>query len=169
MLNEIDYRTYYYPENTPGSSNTGKYFHQLSEASQTALTAVERWVYQDNINLNNLGTNDLHHQLLILRYLRANQFNVSKTISHIEKNIEWRKSIDIDTLIKQKPEKILGCTLEDLTSVFPHWHSGYDKTGRPVLFKQYGKFEAGQIKKLVGGKNFDAVVQYHIWLSLIHI
>ena len=46
--------------------------------------------------------------------------------------------------------------------MFPHWHSGYDKTGRPVLYKQYGKFDASTVKKLCGG-SFDNVVKYHIW------
>jgi hypothetical protein len=154
---------YPYPDSTPGSvDTTGRYWLKLSEDSQTALTAVQRWIDSDRINLQALGTNDLHSSLLLIRYLRANNFNAKKTIAHIQKNIEWRKTMDIAAIVKQRPEDILGCSLEELTAVFPHWHSGYDKTGRPVLFKQYGNFEAGLIKKLVGG-SFDNVVRYHIW------
>lgn len=41
-------------------------------------------------------------------------------------------------------------------------HCHYDKTGRPVLYKQYGKFDAAQLKALSGG-NFDNILKYHIW------
>ena len=160
---EPTYREYPYPETTPGSINNGKYWHQLSEQNQEALNAVEKWVQDEQIDLSQLGTADLHFSLLLLRYLRANRFDATKTIAHIQKNIEWRKTMNVSEIISQSPEKILGCTLEELTNVFPHWHSGYDKTGRPVIYKQYGKFDAGQIKKLVGGKNFDNVTKYHIW------
>ena len=30
---------------------------------------------------------------------------------------------------KRNPEDILHCKMNELTKVFPHWHSGYDKTG----------------------------------------
>jgi hypothetical protein len=155
--------TYMYPTSTPGSiADNSKYWQQLSPQSQEALTAVEQWVAREKFEVRKISTAELHPALLLLRYLRANQFNAAKTITHLQKNAEWRKTKDIDALIKQTPEEILGCKMEELTAVFPHWHSGYDKTGRPVLFKQYGKFDAAKVKKLVGG-SFEPVVRYHLW------
>ena len=59
--------------------------------------------------------------------------------------------MQVPLLLQQHtPEQLLGCAMDSVTSVFPHWHSGYDKTGRPVLYKQYGKFEATLLKKLTG-------------------
>ncbi len=148
---ETNFTEYRYPDSTPGSiSNNGKYWHELNQASQDALNTVQQWVEKENVDLKQLGTNDLHPALLILRYLRANQFNATKTIAHIQKNLEWRKTMNVTALVSQRPEEILGCTLEELTSVFPHWHSGYDKTGRPVLYKQYGKFEVGLLYIFLG-------------------
>ncbi len=68
--------------------------------------------------------------------------------------------MDVDGIVASKPEDILGCSLEALTAVFPHWHSGYDKTGRPVLYKQYGKFDAGKIKKMT---TVADLMKYHVW------
>ena len=104
----------------------------------------------------------MHPSLTLLRYLRANQFNYEKTIEHIQRNIAWRKDYNVDELMKLDPEIILGCKLEDLTAFYPHWQSGLDKTGRPVIYKQYGKFDASKVKKLVGG-TFDNVIKYHVW------
>jgi hypothetical protein len=59
------------------------------------------------------------------------------------------------------PEELLGIDrLSDLTSVFPHWHSGFDKYGRPVLYKQYGLFETSTLLKMT---SIDAIMNYHIW------
>ena len=109
----------------------------------------------------------------------------------MRKNISWRKEHGVDRILENKPEEILGCSMEALTEVFPHWQLGTDKTGRsglycivlycmcvvsavvrhpnraalflrPVLYKKYGKFDATLIKKLTGG-SFDNVIKYHIW------
>jgi hypothetical protein len=98
--------------------------------------------------------------LLFLRYLRANSFDLSKTKAHILSNIEWRKTMKIDQIISFSPDQILGRPIEQLTEVFPHWQMGFDRTGRPVLYKRYGPFDAARIKKMFGG-NFDRIVRYH--------
>ena len=90
------------------------------------------------------------------------------------------------SIVDQSPEEILGCKMSELTAVFPHWQvtimtvlyfltfdrktnyayqTGYDKTGRPVLYKQYGKFDATTVKKLTGG-TFDNVIRYHGIINL---
>ena len=154
-----------YPEGTPGAdfkNNGGKYIRNLSAPNQAILTELAQWIVTENINLNDLSLDILDESLLLLRYLRANNFNVKKTKKHIVTNIEWRKSQNIPELMKQNPEDILGCKLADLVGFFPHWHSGYDKTGRPLLFKQQGAFDMKEIKKLCGG-NFESMLRYHIW------
>lgn len=154
-----------YPEHTPGSdfkNNGGKYLRNLSDANKAVLFELQQWVVTDNINLRELCTHVLHDDLLLLRYLRANNFNTKKAKKQMLKVIEWRRSQNISELMTQTPEQILGCRLADLMEHFPHWHSGFDKTGRPLLFKQQGAFEMKQIKALCGG-NFDRIIRYHVW------
>lgn len=143
-------------------NNNDKYWNTLSSANSAVLSTLKKWAINDCVEISLLTNNDLHPTFLLLRYLRYNQFNIPKAKAHILKSIEWRKANNVPALIKQSPEEILGCRMEDLMNVFPHWHSGYDKTSRPVVFKQYGKFDAGLIKKLLGG-SFDNIVRYHIW------
>lgn len=64
-------------------------------------------------------------------------------------------------LIHQRPDEILGCNIKDLVTFFPHWQSGYDKFGRPVLYKQYNN--AFDSSKILSMSSMEAVTKYHIW------
>jgi hypothetical protein len=152
-----------YPEGTPYRENkAGTYWPALNPNAQKAFDYIQEWLQKNNIDLKELSLFDVDQRLTVLRYLRANKFDTKKTCAHVEKNIQWRKTMKVTELITMRPEAILGFSLERFTAVFPHWHYGFDKTGRPVLYKQYGKFDASKIKKLSGG-NFDRVIQYHVW------
>jgi len=160
-LRSID--SFPYPDTTPGADPVhGVYWGGLSSTSQRALDDMQQWVAEQHVDLSRLSTNDLHSGLLLLRYLRANQFDTAKTKDQILSNIEWRDNMSVTTVSRQLPEDILGFSVEQLAACLPHWQTGYDKTGRPVLYKQYTKFDATALKGLCGG-DFDRVMQYHIW------
>jgi hypothetical protein len=96
-----------------------------------------------------------------LRYLRANSFSVEKTISHILTNLSWREEQGVIHLLASRPESILGVnSMSEITGIFPHWHSGYDRFGRPVIYKQYGNFDVSRLLKVT---TLDALMKYHIW------
>ena len=159
---EIDFP---YPESTPGAdfkNNAGRYLRNLSEPNRVILNEMHDWVKTDSINLDELSGCILDRSLLLLRFLRANNFVTKKAKKHILKCMEWRKTNNVAEVANMNPEEILGCRVNDLVEHFPHWHIGYDKTGRPLLFKQQGEFDMKEIKKLCGG-NFDRISRYHIW------
>ena len=154
-------QSFVYPEGTAGYQPTkGKYFHSLSPDQEAALTTLTSWVTEKDIDVLALGRYTLHPSLTLLRYLRANDFDCDKAISHMTSNMAWRVEKGVDGLMAQDPESILGCPMRDVTAVFPHWHSGYDKTGRPVLYKQYAKFDVAKLKTMSG---VDNIARYHIW------
>ena len=132
---------YNYPANTPGAANSiptngvvgksdGRYAHSLNETNTVILNEVINRAKDDNIDILALNTYSLHPSLTILRYLRANDFDMTKTIDHMKRNLLWRNDNQIPSLQSKSPEEILNCQLRDLTSVFPHWQIGHDKTGR---------------------------------------
>ena len=157
-LNEQDF-SYYYPVNSPYNNSEG-FFHHLTTEQADALLQVQKWVVDDDVDMANLTPHTLHPVLTLLRYLRANGFDAEKAIEHMSKNIEWRAENKVDELTTMNPEDILGCSLASLTTFFPHWHCGYDTTGRPVLYKQYGKFDVGKLKEIT---SIEAVIRYHVW------
>jgi hypothetical protein len=71
--------------------------------------------------------------------------------------------MEVKSLINLKPEEILHIhSLNEITSMFPHWHCGYDKVGRPVIYKQYGKFDCAKLLKITSiGK-----MVFHLLLSI---
>lgn len=152
---------YPYPENTPGSSSEAQgYYHNLKADCIELLGIIQRWVIDNGVDMGKLAQYSLHPTLTLLRYLRANKFDTEKTIAHINRNMAWRNEMNVPEIITKTPEQLLGCSIFDLMKVFPHWHMGYDKTGRPVLYKQYGGFDVAAVKKVT---TIDDMLKYHIW------
>lgn len=152
-------RTLSYP---PESQYYGKegYLHNLTVAQESVLCDVQKWIVDEGYELSDLAQFSLHPKLTLLRYLRANDFDFKKATEHISRNIKWREEYNVKELTQMNPEDILGCPMNSLVEIFPHWHCGYDKMGRPVLYKQYGKFDTEKIKEI---SSIDAVAKYHIW------
>lgn len=133
----------------------------LSQDQTTALESLQKWIVDERIDISDLALNTLHPKLTLLRYLRANKFSVEKAIEKMKLNIEWRSKMRVKDLIALTPAEILGCDMSELVEYFPHWQSGFDKHGRPVLYKQYNNhFDAAKILKL---SSTEAITKYHIW------
>lgn len=137
------------------------YLGCLSEVEALALETLQNWIIDERVDISDLALNSLHPRLTLLRYLRANKFSVDKAIEKIETNLKWRSEMKVKELINLRPDEILGCEMSDLVEFFPHWQSGNDKHGRPVLYKQYNShFDASKILKL---SSSEAITRYHIW------
>lgn len=148
-----------YPEKTLGSGDN-RFLHHLSPENEHLLETLRNWFISESLNILDLGKFGLHPDLTLLRYLRANNMNLEKSKAHLLRNIQWRKDMSVDDINANHPNDNLGEGLHLLTQYLPHWQYGFDKTGRPVLYKQYAKFDATSIKKIVP---FENVVRYHVW------
>jgi hypothetical protein len=150
-----------YPDGSSYATSKG-YLNNLNADQDEALTAIQLWVINSNVEMKALSPCTLHPTLLLLRYLRANNFSIEKTTAHITANLKWREEQGISTdILKQRPEIILGVqTMKEVTSIFPHWHCGSDSLGRPVIYKQYGDFDVARLLKVT---TMDALMKYHIW------
>ena len=127
-----------YEPSSPYHGRDG-YHGSLTPTQTAALEEVQRFVVDQAIDLSDLALNALFPQLTLLRYLRANKFDVEKTTAQIQKNVEWRIEHKVKELVGKSPDDILGCDMESLVAVFPHWQCGFDTCGRPVMYKQYSK------------------------------
>ena len=116
---------------------------------------------EQRFEFSDLCLNSLHPKLTLLRYLRANKFSIEKTKAHILRNLEWRVEMDVKGICSKTPEEVLGCDLKDLMNIFPHWQSGFDELGQPIIYKQYSSnFDATKILQLA---TKDSIARYHIW------
>ena len=164
-LQDHDMITELYPYPKGNSNYDGKgYYHHLNNEQSAALTYLQRYAIDNRIDMSLLSSYALHPSLILLRYLRANNFDVDKSITIIQNNIEWRIKMNVPKILQLNPDQILGCSLNKLTQMYPHWHCGYDRIGRPVLYKQYGKFDATTLKSFT---SLDSLRKYHIWEQVI--
>lgn len=70
--------------------------------------------------------------VILLKFLRARDFDVKKAFLMLKNTLIWRKQYNVDALIDED----LGDDLEKV--VFMH---GHDKEGHPVCFNVYGEFQ----------------------------
>lgn len=70
--------------------------------------------------------------VILLKFLRARDFDVRKAFVMLKNTIIWRKEYNVDGLIDED----LGDDLEKV--VFMH---GHDKDGHPVCYNVYGEFQ----------------------------
>ena len=84
-----------YPDKSSYATSQG-YLNNLNADHNDALQSIQRWVISRHVQINSLSSSILHPTLLLLRYLRANNFSVEKTITHLETNMK----VEVFTLLK---------------------------------------------------------------------
>lgn len=78
-------------------------------------------------------------QSCLLRFLRARDYRVDAAAEMLRKDMVWRKALNMRALASKRRAEVAGCDEEVLREHLPCWHQGYDRAGRPVIIKQYGK------------------------------
>ena len=126
------------------------------------LNDLKERLVDRSFELVDLCLNALNWDLILLRYLRANSFDAKKAYKHILRNVAWRKENNVAELVNMDPNDILGIDIQEIMKTAPHWHRGFDKYGRPIIYKHYGAtFNATHIKDQVG--SLAPMERYHVW------
>lgn len=150
----------------PDSPYYGKpgYYGGLTVREKEILRSLRDKLENRDFELEDLCLSALNWDLVLLRYLRANKFNADTAHKHILRNVQWRKDNDIKQLVSMDPDEILGINVREVLRFAPHWHRGFDKCGRPIIYKHYGStFNATHVKDLIGAGTLDPMARYHVW------
>jgi hypothetical protein len=148
-----------YDPSSPYAKSAG-YLNSLTSQQKLAFEELQHQIISRSINLNDVAFNFLHPSLVLLRYLRANNFDVLRAIQHIDDSISWRKSFGIDRLCETPPEEVLGTDIRLLVNILPHWHCGCDKFGRPIVYRIYTKFDSAKLEEFY---SLESLLRYHVW------
>jgi hypothetical protein len=154
---------YSYAEGTVGFEKTG-FYGSLTYEQTCIFDSLRSALMDEELDLADFITSinpPILPILALLRFLRANNWSLTKTLKHIRRTIEWRKEMKVRDILAQRPEEILDIeNMEQLLEHYPHYHRGFDELNRPVLYKKYSYFKSWEVIKYT---SWERLQRYHIW------
>ena len=107
-----------------------------------------------------LAEADGAEETVVLRYLRANNFDVARANDQWAATLAWREVENVDAMMQtQRPPKVCETPLL-LQGLYPHMMAGYDRGGRPVRIECMGRVNS---KQMYLHTTEEAIMRYHTW------
>jgi len=136
------------------------YVGTMTGVEETGLSALKGEIRRTGLQLDIAKHPLVAEDSFLLRFLRARKFNALQAYEMIRSDIEWREKEEVAQLRFQKPSDILGCDPSIVTQYLPHWQSGFDKVGRPVIYKHFGATQTWSLKEHMTLEN---LVKFYWW------
>uniref|UniRef100_A0A1B6BXY7 CRAL-TRIO domain-containing protein n=1 Tax=Clastoptera arizonana TaxID=38151 RepID=A0A1B6BXY7_9HEMI len=114
-----------------------RYLGKLTPMQESSLVQLRKWVAQ-------LQKGKMPSDTMLLRFLRARDFNVEKARGLLSESLTWRKKHGVDKVLSeyQIPQVV--------TDYFPGgWHH-HDKDGRPLYLLRLGQMDVKGLLKTIG-------------------
>jgi hypothetical protein len=143
----------------PSSELNGRsgYYPNIDSKQLAAVNELIHIIDTEKILFN---IDEEHEFLKLLRFLRARQFNVQKSLHMIKEDLNWRLEENRNNLRNETAFDVLKCDLHKLYQYFPTWIQGYDKQLRPVSYRQFGKFEIWKVLEIT---TMQQLIKFHAW------
>ncbi|CAB1110764.1 unnamed protein product [Ectocarpus sp. CCAP 1310/34] len=151
------------------------YARRLSPSHEAALGGLRQWLTRESVNISPLlGDVGLalavscppeEEDLVLLRFLRHNAWDVELTRAQLEASLSWRIETGVASNARREPWEVSGCAskeaFEELCRThYPHYTIGTDRAGRPILVQKYGNFDTSKLQEFT---TLPGLLRYHAW------
>ncbi len=150
----------YHPLNTLATHEG--YYGNLTEYQQSKLDRMNALLDESKLDYKKyLQAPGETRDHMMLRFLRARKFKTTAAWDMFVADFKWREERDVIALRDRTDVDVLG--LKDMTVMtkyLPSWYQGFDKEGRPIIFKRFGNCNVAEICKET---TVEKMLDHHIW------
>tara|TARA_A100001015_G_C14975767_1_gene707174 strand:- start:346 stop:1530 length:1185 start_codon:yes stop_codon:yes gene_type:complete len=137
--------------------------HDIQSLSVKELAAVKSLLaaaYSANLDVRRCAAASAESEYhMAKRFLVARKWLHDPAFELLKKDIEWRESEGIYNILDNSTEDLLGISDSELRKYLPTWMQGFDKAGRPVMYKRFGRVEVEAICK--AGGSVEGLSRWH--------